>query len=199
MQNEINWGNTSNYTSKKLCSSEFRIWLPTCIVIAWRKCHGSVHERWLMQRLIGHLTWHRDRQGAKDIRTWLGYIARLETRFWAMRYHYASMHETGTSSRDKCVPYQTFVGENSHIFTFINSSMADFAAIRVLNGVEVYSCRICSLDWKDYTIDNQNATPFVGEIVFCNAAQILISKLLWKEQSMDKHFHFIFVEISSQS
>jgi len=198
MQNEINWGNTSNYTSKKLCSSEFRIWLPTCIVIAWRKCHGSVHERWLMQRLIGHLTWHRDRQGAKDIRTWLGYIARLEhgSGLWDTTMHQCmkqgQVHGTN-------VFLIKLLSEKIAIFTFINSSMADFAAIRVLNGVEVYSCRICSLDWKDYTIDNQNATPFVGEIVFCNAAQILISKLLWKEQSMDKHFHFIFVEISSQS
>jgi hypothetical protein len=33
---------------------------------------------------------------------------------------------------------------------------------------------------KDYTIDSQNATPFVGEIVFCFAAMD-ISKLLSKK------------------
>jgi len=44
----------------------------------------------------------------------------------------------------------------------------------------VCSCRICSLHWKDYTIDNQNGTPFVGtnSFLFCSAD---IMKLLWKK------------------
>jgi hypothetical protein len=100
------------------------------------------------------------------------------------------MHEMGTV-HGKCVPHQTFVGEDHRTSYFIIL----WRCILWLSGVfkrrVVCSRRICSLHWKDYTIDNQNGTPFVGRssFLFCSAD---ILKLLWKKWA----FFFRFVEIS---